>query len=209
MKMPTTKFLATALALALCVTAAVPSRSRAEFNISVQEVGADVVVTGSGSANLSALTLVSRQSYDAIIFPSGPGLLVGAAGMQAADDYQSIFGPGSFGTGGFAMATSGSGQRFGLNALSPTQLLLNVPRDYVSGTALSSTSTYVGKTFASLGLTPGTYRYTWGTEATADSMTILVVARAVPEPASLSLALLGGLFWIGCGVRRRWARTTG
>ena len=41
--------------------------------------------------------------------------------------------------------------------------LLSVPAGYVSGTALSDTAIYSGTTLAALGVTPGTYVWTWGT----------------------------------------------
>jgi len=44
--------------------------------------------------------------------------------------------------------------------------LLSVPKGYVSGTALSDSATYSGKTFATLGVRPGTYAvWKWGTGA--------------------------------------------
>lgn len=200
MMMRSTKSLAL-VALTMGAAALGPARSEAGFIISVQQVGSAVVVTGSGSANLAALTIaLSGQSYNAVVFPSGPGLLVGAPASQSSDDYEFISGPGVFGNGGFAKANSGSGQHFGLNAFSPTQLLLDVPHNYVSGTMLSSSSTYAGSTFTSLGLTSGTYVYTWGSGATADSMTIQVGPSAVPEPSSLAMCGIAGL--VGLVVAR-------
>ncbi len=80
-----------------------------------------------------------------------------------------------------------------------------VPTGYVSGTALSGSSTYDGMTIAGLGLTPGTYTYSSGTGADADSLTVNV--GAVPEPSSLALAtaaLAGGLIvaLAGAGARK-------
>ena len=44
------------------------------------------------------------------------------------------------------------------------------------------------------GLNPGTYMYTWGSGPTADSLTVDVVSsQSVPEPASLWMALIGGV----------------
>jgi hypothetical protein len=70
-----------------------------------------------------------------------------------------------------------------------------VPPSYMSGSLLSDTSTYDNQTFVSLGVTPGTYEWTWGSGADADSFTLDV--PAVPEPASIALlALPLGLFML-------------
>jgi hypothetical protein len=72
-----------------------------------------------------------------------------------------------------------------------------VPRNYVSGRPLMSTLTWDNATFASLGVTPGTYVWTWGSGANAGSFTLRV---AVPEPAKLGLITFGLL---GAGFARR------
>jgi hypothetical protein len=69
---------------------------------------------------------------------------------------------------------------------------LNLPNGYVSGSPLSATSTYTSQTFASLGLTPGTYTWTWGSGPTADSFTVQI--GAVPEPTSSLLVCLSLVF---------------
>jgi PEP-CTERM motif len=72
-----------------------------------------------------------------------------------------------------------------------------VPLDYVSGAALgTSTATFAGATIASLGLTPGSYVWSWGSGPTADTFTLDIVAgagvgAAVPEPATWATMLLG------------------
>ena len=82
---------------------------------------------------------------------------------------------------------------------------LLVPAGYVSGHALSDTSTYNTATFASLGVTPGTYEWTWGRGVHADSFTLQIgPVAAVPEPASLPLLVMG-LAGLGMVVRRRRA----
>jgi len=64
---------------------------------------------------------------------------------------------------------------------------------------LSSTSTWIGKTFSTLGVTPGTYDWTWGTGGNADSAR-LVIGNA-PEPATLAL-LAAGLAGLARARRR-------
>jgi hypothetical protein len=73
-----------------------------------------------------------------------------------------------------------------------------VPAGYVSGHALSDTATWDNATFASLGVTPGTYKWTWGTGAHADS-------AVIPEPSTWALMALGftGLGVAGWRSRRR------
>jgi hypothetical protein len=63
---------------------------------------------------------------------------------------------------------------------------------------------YAGATFASLGVTPGTYVWAWGSAATADSLTLQIGPAAVPEPVSLSLLAVGVA---GLAVRH-WRRRT-
>lgn len=78
--------------------------------------------------------------------------------------------------------------------------MLSVPLDYVSGSALSDSSTYYSQTFSSLGVRPGSYVWTWGSGATADSFTLDI--GSVPEPSSALLFALGLLI-----LARRVARS--
>jgi hypothetical protein len=64
-----------------------------------------------------------------------------------------------------------------------------VPAAYTSGAAISDSSTWNSTTISGLGMTPGTYVWTWGSGATADSFTVVVA----PEPASLTLFGIGVL----------------
>ena len=75
-----------------------------------------------------------------------------------------------------------------IGVFGPGMGLLVVPQGYVSGSPLSDTSTYNNATFASLGVTPGIYEWTWGTGAN-QNLTLDAVAPAVPDAGS-TLGLL-------------------
>jgi len=95
----------------------------------------------------------------------------------------------NFGPGGFAAASSGSGDLVGVIFST-----LTVPQGYVSGNALSDSSTYDNATFFSLGVTPGTYEWTWGTGAN-QNFTLQIGPAGVPDAGStiglLFLSLIG------------------
>ena len=81
-----------------------------------------------------------------------------------------------------------------------------MPSLYTSGNPLSDTSTYDNATFSSLGATPGTYVWTWGSGATADSFTLQI--GAVPAPLighglPVLLAVGGVLFGAKLWERRK------
>ena len=157
--------------------------AEAGYTVTLQQVGPDVVATGSGAIYLTGLIHAGYLTYG-----WGPGVLPGAAddgwggviagristGPTIAGSVDSYHlgpsGPTSFGSGGGAAASSGSGDTVGTEADcskdgSDCDRFLIVPRGYVSGTFLSNSATYSGKTFATLGVTPGTYIWKWGTGA--------------------------------------------
>jgi hypothetical protein len=78
----------------------------------------------------------------------------------------------------------------GIDATSTTII---VPRDYISGSFLADTSTYNDTTFEELGLTPGTYRYAWGSGDHFDTFTIAIPGgiSSVPEPSTWAMMLVG------------------
>jgi hypothetical protein len=68
---------------------------------------------------------------------------------------------------------------------------LVVPPGYASGSILSDTSTYANTTFSMLGVTAGTYVWTWEAPgAAADDSFTLIIPTPVPEPSSLPLLTL-------------------
>ncbi len=143
------------------------------------------------------MNLDSTGSYFAFISPSAAGLYGGPTNPTALAFYSGLTGPASFGTGGMKSASAGSGDLVGFYR-SSTDLV--VPSGYASGTALSDSDTYTGQSFATLGITPGTYTYTWGTGANADSLTINAV---VPEPSTWALLAVGAGAPTLAALRRR------
>ncbi len=150
---------------------------------------------------MTDLTPSGGISASPLIIPLEAGVLTGPVTPTgtSTDGYHGITGPAAFGSGGITYADSGSGDFAGV-LFGPT---LDVPAGYRSG-LLSDTATYDNQTFASLGVTPGTYVWTWGSGVHADSFTLRVGAAAVPEPASLALFAMG-LAGLGMVLRSRRA----
>ena len=70
-----------------------------------------------------------------------------------------------------------------------------MPQGYVSGAALSDSMTFDNATFATLGVTPGTYVWSWGTGLMNQNFTLVIGPAGVPDGGStvslLGFALLG------------------
>lgn len=189
--------LSTAALLLLCC---VPV-SRAAYVISLQQVGSNVVGTGNGSIDFTDLTSPMPLTTSAVVF-SGSGIVgLGPATATAATEYTGATGPANFGSGNPFFANSGSGPVVGV-AENLNQIL--VPAGYVSASALAtSTDTWTNQTFATLGLTPGTYTYTWGIGQDADSLTVQIgpATTGVPLPRSIYLGAV--LLPLGLLLRKR------
>ena len=175
--------------------------AQAAIVIDAVETGGDVVFTYSGTVNQGGWELIgggffefARIDPDALVYV-GPTPSVPSAQFRNPNDLQ---GPDNFGTGtDLAFATSGTGDIFGLNF---DEGLLNVPGGYVRFDPISGTSTYRGETFASLGMAPGSYTWTWDTLPYAEG-TDSVTLNVVPIPGAVWL-LGSGLLGV-IGFRRR------
>jgi PEP-CTERM motif len=178
-------YLATAALLALGAFAA-PS-AQAGYVVTLEEVGSNVVATGSGPIDLTGLNFVGSGINVAFIVPDFATIITGPTIGTGEDGYAPISGPASFGSGGQTFASSGSGDFVGISNFDATVL---VPHGYVSDSPLSDTSTYDNQTFASLGVTPGVYESTWGAGAN-QNFTLVIGASPVPEPSTWAMMLIG------------------
>lgn len=163
--------------------------ARADIILNAVESGGNVVISGGGTADLTNLLFLGTTDAIDFVIPSAATIWPDAA----IDMYASITGPAGFGSGGLFLADNSSGDPIGL--LGAVGILF-VPQGYVSNTPIDTTMTFNGQTLASMGLTPGTYVWTWGTGANADSLTLNITA--IPEPSSYALcgaAMLGLLYW--------------
>jgi hypothetical protein len=179
--------LATTLAIVLAWLLSVRA-AQAGYTVTLQQVGPDVVATGSGAINLTGLTFSNSGFLGPLILPNfhsfshffhgsacgvntGPFSSMPQDPRQSVDSYLGASGPISFGripTPFEQFATSGSGDPVGISSASSLEFTgarLSVPRGYVSGTFLSDSATYRGNTFASLDVAPGTYVWRWGNGA--------------------------------------------
>ncbi len=171
-------------------------RAQAAYIVTLEQVGSNVVATGSGTIDLSGLSYVETSAQVVEIVPTiafintGPTVPGEPSQPDGLQDFYTGFTPGpeSFGPGFATPFSSSSGDLVGIEGNSaPTYDQLLVPAGYVSGSALSSSATWDDATFATLGVTPGTYVWTWGD---GDSFRLNIGTAAVPEPPSLLLLAL-------------------
>ena len=189
-----------AVLLIACGGGAIPAQ--AGYLVTLTQQGSDVIASGSGAIDLTGLSFVANATSFAGLNPSFADISTGPTIGSATSFFRGFIGPTSFGAGGTSFASSGSGD---LVDLLEAGNQLYVPQGYVSGNPLSDTSTYDNQTFASLGVTPGIYEWTWGTGSN-QNVTLDIEAfgaAAVPEPSALA-TLAAGLFEMGfAGLRRR------
>ena len=172
------------------------------FTVTLKEVGSNVVATGFGAINLTGLTFVSGGFV--ATGSMGPSIaLLTVADGTGLSQYTGFSGPSSFGPGTTIInASSDSGDSVSIigAAVFPGPGIF-LPAGYVSGTALSGSSTYNSATFASLGVTPGRYTWTWGTGLPNQNFTLIIGRAGVPDGGS-TVSLLAFAF-LGLAALRR------
>jgi hypothetical protein len=160
------------------------------YSVTLKEVGSNVVANGSGPINLTGLGFFQSGPLNSLLNATFGVIRTGTDG-SSADWYTGATGPSTFGSGGQFFPSIGSGDFVGIDGGIG---IIFVPLGYVSGGALSSRSTFNNQTFATLGVTPGTYVWSWGQGAN-QRFTLIIGGAGVPDGGStvslLGFALLG------------------
>jgi hypothetical protein len=185
---------------ALMLLAAEIARA-SSFTVTLEQEGNNVVATGSGTVDLTGLSLGGPLfNNDGFMHPNDGVLDIGGASTE--DYYISISGPVRFGSGGSTDASTYTGDPVGITAVNSW---ITLPTNYVSDTPLSGSATWDNATLASLEVTPGTYTWTWDNGANSYVLDIESPAT-VPEPSSLLLVGTALLFGLWVARRRVFSR---
>jgi len=168
------------------------SAATAPFSASFVESGSDVVLSFEGTLDLTGLNF--SQTTNAVAGGVGPAQAafgIGPSGTIPVDAYTggTFSYPSNFGTGGGSPIPTGSGDYFGVFTLDgpsgPRSLI--VPSGYTSSTYIAGTTTLSGQTFASLGLSAGTYNYSWGVGAGQSFVLTIGGVGPTPTPTATSV----------------------
>jgi hypothetical protein len=197
--------IATVFVLVGTLTLSVPP-AHAAVTVNITQGASEVDASWSGSINFTALTAVSGPVIIPGTSPAQGFVAFGSASSSQVTAYSGLSGPSSFGTLFFTAASNTTGGPLAIfgNASGGPEVIL--PLGTANNTSLSATDTWSGATFSSLGLTPGTYTYSWGTGANADSLTVQI--GPVPEPSTAIVAVIGAVAFVtyGCTRHRRHQR---
>lgn len=169
-------------AASLCASAA-----EAAVTLNIVQSGSDVVATVNGSIDTAGLSPFQTGVLNANLTSPSQGFI--GLGVGTVDLYALGFtGPASWGPGVITDASSTAGSAFVISAsVGGVPPRVYVPTGYVSGSPISATESFLGQTFASLGMTPGTYVYT---SRAGDTVTVNI-GSAVPEPVTWAMMLVG------------------
>jgi hypothetical protein len=142
-----------------------------DFNVTITQVGNDVVWSGSGSFNLTALTSDGTTTIGGGYLASQAVWAVGP--ITSVDTYSgTITYPTTFGGAGVGV-TSNTGSTYGILP-GGTGRLLYVPSGYTSNSVISGTSTYANTTIAGMGLSGGTYTWSWGSAPNTSTLVMVI-----------------------------------
>lgn len=187
------KFLVAAL---LCALTLGSRAEAASLTITVDQVGADIVMTASGSIDLTGATLLNPGQFFNNTSINDAGSLLASTGLVDIYDFGSFDQtPVLSGTGATFLTFVKTGDNFGVSAVD----LVLLPAGYTSLDPINFVMTRTGPTVADAG-------FTFGTFATFGDNTIRIVDGAAVVPLPAPLALLGaGVLALGLVGRRRRA----
>jgi hypothetical protein len=177
--------------------------AQANYIVTLKQMGANVVATGSGAFDLTGLPMKVGGFSEALIQPYLGNIVTGSS--NSCDAYgTTITGPSNFGIGIEAgLVSIGTGDPVGMAFNGGNPSFLQVPVGYVSGTALSSSATFNNLTLGSPDVTPGTYVWTWG-DGADQSFTLQIGPVGVPGvPDGGSTVSLLGCALLGLAALRR------
>jgi hypothetical protein len=141
------------------------------------ESGSDIIMSGSGFLNLGDLSSPISYPINGSIKPNSANFLCGGDSYtqlpSSAFTGPSLTIPNNFGLGNTAGVGSGNGVVVGIQTLGLTNYLI-VPIGYISNTFLLTMSTIPSDDFSTLGITNGTYNYTWGSGSNAGTLILQV-----------------------------------
>jgi hypothetical protein len=192
--------------------------------MNIVEVGSDIVITGSGTIDLTLWSSEGSIPVTSGAGGSGGGFHTNGVEMEMVTvgvgdpgpggsyldvytlDSPALTGPTSAGPLNFSLTgpPSASGDLVYWNFdgtyadffnFGNQQGMLILPDGYSSGASLVGLSTIPGTSLASLGMTPASFVWSWGSGSSADSITLNIV----PEPSTALLVCTGllGLAWSG------------
>jgi hypothetical protein len=206
---------AASLALGLLLSVGpLASPAHAGYIVTLAEVGSDVVAVGSGSIDLTGLSLIDNSPGNIAATGIIPPLALIATGPRPQarmDTYLALTpsGPSSFGVfTGVVAADTGGGDFVWFRGPN----LFGLPHGYVSNDPLLSDAEWLNQSLAGLGAQVGTYVWTWGDGAN-QNFTLKIgdgtnpeppePPSVIPEPPSLTLLGMGlGALLLACAIRR-------
>jgi hypothetical protein len=155
----------------------------ANLNFMLFEEMSGVLLSGSGSFDPTGYTEIQTPTENpqtgGAFVPNVSIAIVGTEYMDFFDVSPIATGPSNFGSGSGKFATSGTGVAFGFDFDFGA---IFVPQDYVANSYITGTGFYEDESFASLGVTPGTYKW-----ELSDGQTVTLTV--VPEPTSIGLSI--------------------
>lgn len=189
--------------LTLVLAAVAPAAADASLIFNLGPASSSVMkLTYSGSIITSDLTLDGTASNASSFITPNQGTIRTVGGVDSYDTASTSIAQ-TFGTLGQAVATSVTGPALRVSFTSPN--LIGLPSGYVSNSAISGSMDFNG-TLASLGLTSGTYTFSWGGGGAGRSVTLNISSTPIPEPATMGVLAIGSILG-GYSYRRRVKRS--